>query len=98
MTKHSLRMVLPATLIGLLCLVWQTATAAAVKPSNRLLPVFVPASTQAGVASFIPHYRFRPVPVGRLPGMDRARMQYRPDSGFVSATSGYGLAGPRSVL
>ena len=76
MAKNSLRMVFLSTVIGLMILGWLPASASVFKPSNGMIPAFVPAAPQAGVVSFIPHYRFRPTAMAR----DRFSSRYRPFS------------------
>jgi len=97
MINSSLRRVFPAVLVGLLGLGWQTACGS-VRPSNHLMPAFVPATAQTGVVSFIPRYRFRPLVAGRLPGMDRGRVQYQRGSRFAYAERDRGWNIPRSVM
>ena len=46
---------------SILSLGWQVAQASAVYPPHRLLPSFIPAAANGGVASFTPRYRFRPL-------------------------------------
>ena len=60
MPNRPIRFTVTSLVFLILGMGWQTALASAVYLPHRLLPAFVPASADAGVASFTPRYRFRP--------------------------------------
>lgn len=61
MPNRSTRFTAITLIFAALGLGWELAWASAVYLPHRMLPTFVPATAYSDVASFTPHYRFRPL-------------------------------------